>query len=117
MGTHMRERLHTALCMVLILVIFTGCKGAGTFLRVAAVVAYVGIRTAVAVAASSRSSSSSSEASKPDPNSCTCAPVNHGSTWCERRDGEDTCVLQCDAGWNFRGGVCVPGESVASDMP
>jgi hypothetical protein len=112
----MRERIHTALCMVLVLTIFTGCKGMGALFKVAAVVAYVGVRAAVAAAASSHGSSSS-ESTRQDPDTCTCAPVNHGSTWCERQEGEDRCVLQCDAGWNFRDGLCVPSEQLISQAP
>ena len=107
----MRERLHTAVCMILVLAIFTGCKGAGTLLKVAFVAAYVGVR---AIAASRTSSSSSTESTRQDPSQCTCVPVDHGQTWCERTEGEDRCMLQCDTGWNFRDGLCVPNESTAS---
>lgn len=108
----MRERLHTLVCMILVLAIFTGCKGAGAILKVAFVAAYVGLRVAAAAASSTHSSSSSSESSSPPPESteCKCAPVEHGETWCQRVEGEYGCVLECDSGWIYRDGICVARE-------
>lgn len=108
----MRERLHTAACMVLILVIFTGCRGAGAFLRVAFAVGYVALRTAAVASVASRSSDSTR---LPEETSiCGCTPVPHGASWCERSlDGVDQCAMQCDVGFVYRDGVCAR-ESVFS---
>ncbi len=94
--------------MILVLAIFTGCKGAGAIFKVAFVAAYVGLRIAAAAAASKHSSS---ESSSPAPESdCTCAPIKGGQTWCERRENEYQCVLACDTDWVYRGGICVAKE-------
>lgn len=103
----MRERLHTMACMLVVLVVFTGCKGAGTILKVAFVAAYVGVR---AIAAANHSQPS---APPPERSDCTCVPVDHGDTWCERTEGEDRCVLQCQSGFVFRDGLCVPAPETA----
>lgn len=105
----MREKLHTIACMLVVLVVFTGCKGAGTILKVAFVAAYVGVRVAVAA------SHSHSQSNEPPPENpqCTCAPVDHGDTWCERNEGEDRCVLQCTSGFVYRDGLCVQAPETA----
>jgi hypothetical protein len=107
----MREKLHTAVCMLLVLVVFTGCKGMGALVKVAFVAAYVATYVGVkAIAASSKRSSSESSSPPPESNACSCAPVAHGQTWCERINGDYQCVLECESGHVFRDGICVPRE-------
>jgi hypothetical protein len=82
----MREKVHTAICMVLVLVVFTGCKGAGTAFKVAFAVGYVALRAAAASAASHHESS---EPSEPEPEP----------------------VATCEPGFVLRDGGCVWGSS------
>jgi hypothetical protein len=90
--------------MVLVLVLFTGCRGAGAFLKVAFAVGYVALRAAAAATARHASSGTPTETV-----ACVCTPVRHGSTWCERsQDGADQCAIQCDAGFVYRDGICAP---------
>ncbi len=104
----MREKVHTAICMVLVLVIFTGCRGGGAFLRAAFAVGYVALRTAaVAAAAHHDSSDAPPEPATTAANACSCNPVPRGSTWCEQTaDGTAQCAIECDPGFVFRDGVC-----------
>ncbi len=104
----MREKLHTAVCMVLILVVFTGCRGMGGALKIAFAVGYIALRTA-AVAAASRHGSSDTERlpATPEVSICGCRTVPHGSTWCEQnQDGADQCAIECEPGFVYRDGIC-----------
>lgn len=114
----MRERVQTLFAMAFVLVVFTGCKGMGALVKVAAVALYVGARVAIAAAAAHHESGP-----PPDPpaQECGCAPVQNGKTWCERQEGEDRCVLQCESGYLYRDGLCVPdpdqGAAVVTAAP
>jgi hypothetical protein len=108
----MREKLQTCLCMVLVLVIFTGCRGAGALIKGAVLVGYVALHVAAA-AAKSRSSTPAPPESPQE--TCGCAPVPNGQTWCEKHDGDLQCVLQCDDRFVFRDGICAPRENIESN--
>lgn len=113
--------------LVLLPLLFSGCKGLGALFRVLAVAAYVGVRVA-AVAATSAHHTSSSERSEPSSEStrqtraaessagptnttetthCLCPYVEHGVLSCA---AQDVCQLSCEEGWVYRDGTCVPGE-------
>lgn len=84
----MKEKLHTLACMVFVLVIFTGCKGMGGFVKVAFAVAYV-----AAVAATHSSHGSSND---PPPEEPVATPT-------------------CDPGFVLRGDLCVPQPTFSPD--